>query len=388
MTHLLVTNDFPPKVGGIQSYLWELWRRLPPEEFSVMTTPYEGAAEWDAQQPFSVARTRERVLLPTRGLVRRVEERAEAIGADLVLLDPALPLGLIGPELHRPYGVVLHGAEITVPGRLPLTRHLLARVLRRARFVVAAGPYPLTEAERALGSPLDAVVVPPGVDTDRFSPLGDEERCVARRRLGLPEQGKVVVSVSRLVPRKGMDVLIRAAAALRQELPDLLVAIAGAGRDRRRLEHLIRSSGSPALLLGRVPDAALPDLYACGEVFAMLCRDRWMGLEQEGFGIVFLEAAAAGVPQLAGSSGGAADAVHDGITGVVASDPRSVDEVTRALRSLLLDEGLRARLGAESRLRAVESFSYPVLAEKLHAGLARMATGIGESHRGSDGEHQ
>src|SRR5262245_41550589 len=116
MSHLLVTNDFPPKLGGIQTYLWELWRRLDPSTFTVLTTPCEGAAVWDAEQPFTVVRTKQRVLLPTPGLVRQIDELAQRTGAGLVLLDPALPLGLVGPRLATPYGVVLHGAEVTVPG--------------------------------------------------------------------------------------------------------------------------------------------------------------------------------------------------------------------------------------------------------------------------------
>src|SRR5690606_37271429 len=112
MTHLLVTNDFPPKVGGIQSYLWELWRRLDPASFTVLTTPYPGAEAWDAEQPFRVVRVRERMLLRTPSLARRIDALAEEVGARLVVLDPALPIGLLGPRLSRPYGVVLHGAEV------------------------------------------------------------------------------------------------------------------------------------------------------------------------------------------------------------------------------------------------------------------------------------
>ena len=139
MKHLLVTNDFPPKIGGIQSYLWELWRRLPAEEAAVLTTPYDGAQAFDAAAPIHVERIDQPVMLPRRSLVARIDETAERLGADLVLLDPALPLGHLGPKLARPYGVILHGAEITVPGRVPGARHALARVLRGAEIVIAAG---------------------------------------------------------------------------------------------------------------------------------------------------------------------------------------------------------------------------------------------------------
>ncbi|HUF32717.1 MAG TPA: glycosyltransferase family 4 protein [Acidimicrobiales bacterium] len=369
MPHLLVTNDFPPKLGGIQSYLWELWRRLPPDEVTVLTTPYEGDAAFDAEQPFRVVRTTEKVLLPRRSLVRRVDALAEEVGASLVVLDPALPVGLIGPHLDRPYAVVVHGAEVTVPGRLPAGRTALRRVLRGATHVVAAGGYPSAEADRAAGRSLLTTVVPPGVDADRFVPLDDEARAAARRSLGLPTDGRLIVSVSRLVPRKGMDVLIRAAARLAPARPDLLVAIAGSGRDRPRLERLVVSTGAPVRFLGRVPDDDLPALYGCGDVFAMLCRDRWAGLEQEGFGIVFLEAAAAGVPQVAGASGGSDEAVVHGTTGLVVRRPDDVGEVADALGQLLDDPGRRRAMAAVGRARAVEEFSYDLLAGRLRAAI-------------------
>ncbi|MCU1453144.1 MAG: glycosyltransferase [Acidimicrobiales bacterium] len=379
MKHLLVTNDFPPKFGGIQSYLWELWRRLPADDVTVLTTPYHGAAAWDAAQPYRIERTREPVLLPTPSLRRRIDRLAAEVDAGLVLIDPALPLGLLGPALERPYGLVLHGAEVTVPGRTPGPRRALARVLRRASLVVAAGGYPADEAERAADRVLPVVVVPPGVDVERFVPLTADERRSARQRFGLPAESTLVLSVSRLVPRKGMDVLIRAAARLGPVHPDLVVAIGGTGRERARLERLIERTGAPVQMLGRVADEDLPALFGCADVFAMLCRNRWAGLEQEGFGIVFVEAAACGVPQVAGDSGGAAEAVADGDTGLVVRDPRSVAEVAAALRDLLIDDDRRRSMGRLARERAQRELSYDVLAAQLAAALdaagARLAAG-------------
>jgi phosphatidylinositol alpha-1,6-mannosyltransferase len=201
LKHLLVTNDFPPKVGGIQSLLWEWWRRLPPDSFAVLTSPYAGTVEFDAAQPFHIERTREPVLLPHPWMVQRVNAMAERVGADLIVLDPALPLGLIGPSLQLPYDVVLHGAEVTVPGRLPITKQTLGYVLRRARRVIAAGGYAAAEAEHAAGCSLPITVVPPGVDTDRFTPLDPAARLAARRLFGLPEDAELIVGISRLVPR-------------------------------------------------------------------------------------------------------------------------------------------------------------------------------------------
>lgn len=370
MTHLFVTNDFPPKIGGIQTMLWELWRRLDPSTFAVLTTPHDGDAAWDAEQAYRVVRSSQRMLAPGPGLIRRIDELVGEIGASAVLLDPALPVGLVGPHLSVPYGVVLHGAEVAVPGRLPGSSRLLRRVLRGASLVVAGGRYPLAEGERAARRPLPSVLVPPGVDPDRFAPLSAAERAAARQRLGLPTDGRLVVSVSRLVPRKGMDVLVRAAARLAPARPDLTVAIAGAGRDRGRLERLVADTGAPVRLLGRVPNEDLPALYGCGDVFAMLCRNRWWGLEQEGFGIVFLEAAAAGVAQVAGDSGGAEDAVVDGVTGEVVRHPAEVEPVVAALARLLDDPERRAGMGRAGRVRAAAELSYDVLAQRLGAALA------------------
>jgi len=363
--HLLVTNDFPPKVGGIQSLLWEWWRRLPSDQFAVLTSPYKAAREWDEQQPFRVERVRESVLLPHPLMVKRINELARDFGAEFVVLDPAVPLGIIGPNLDLPYAVVLHGAEVTVPGRLPGSQQVLGRVLRRASHCIAAGNYPAREAERAAGRALPTTVVAPGVDTERFRVLDESSRRGARERFGIPPDAELIVGVSRLVPRKGFDTAIAAVARMARARPNLELVIAGAGRDEGRLARLARDRGAPVRFLGRVSFEDLPLLYGCADVFAMLCRDRWLGLEQEGFGIVFLEAAACGVPQVAGASGGAADAVDDGVTGIVVDDPDNVDEVVVAFERLLDDEAVRRTMGAAARRRAEAEFSYEVLAEKL-----------------------
>jgi phosphatidylinositol alpha-1,6-mannosyltransferase len=373
VTHLLVTNDFPPKVGGIQSYLGELWRRLPSARVVVLTTAYPGAAAFDTAQPFRVRRSRRRVLLPTPETRGEIERVADETGASLIVLDPALPLGLLGPRLARAgrrYAVVLHGAEVTVPGRLPGSRAALRRVLADAVHVVAAGSYPEAEARHAAGAAMPpATVVPPGVDTERFRPLDGDERAKVRAALGIDIEDELVVSLSRLVPRKGMDVLIEAAARLRGTHPRLVVAVAGAGRDRSRLERLVARTGAPVRFLGRVPDDEVPALLGAADVFAMLCRNRWAGLEQEGFGIVFLEAAACGVPQIAGDSGGAAEAVADGETGIVVRDPRSVEAVADAVAALLADPERRRLMGEAARRRAETSFAYDVLAARLDTVL-------------------
>jgi phosphatidylinositol alpha-1,6-mannosyltransferase len=374
VTHLLVTNDFPPKVGGIQAYLWELWRRLDPESFTVLTaSSHPDAAAFDRRQAdagFRIERVAAPVLVPVPAHVRRIRSLAEEVDASLIVVDPALPLGVAGPFLGRPYAVVLHGAEVAVPGRLPGARQTLAAVLGRARLVICAGRYPAAEARRAAPSMTAPLVeVAPGVDLDRFRPLSEAERAKARASVGLPPGGPLVVSISRLVPRKGMDVLITAAAALAPSFPGLTVAIAGGGRDHHRLQALVRSTGAPVRLLGRVDDDDLPGLYGAADVFAMACRNRWLDLEQEGFGIVFLEAAAAGVAQVAGRSGGADEAVVDGETGLVVADPSDPGAVAHALRELLGDDERRRRMGRAARVRVEQSYGYGFLARRLAHAL-------------------
>ncbi len=369
MKHLLVTNDFPPKIGGIQSLLWEWWRRLPPDRFAVLTSPYRGSAAFDRAQPFQVERTPEPVLLPHPWMVRRIDQLAREVGADLVVLDPAVPLGLVGPSLELPYDVVLHGAEVTVPGRLPGSKQALGNVLRRARQVISAGEYAAREAERASGGPLPVTIVPPGVDVERFVPLDDAARASTRSGFGVPDDAELVLSISRLVPRKGFDVAIEAAALLAPGRPDLVLAIAGGGRDEGRLRRLAAEREAPVRFLGRVPNDRLPALFGCADVFTMTCRTRWGGLEQEGFGIVFVEAAACGVPQVAGDSGGAAEAVDDGVTGLVVRRPEDRREVAAAMEALLADPIRRAEMATASRKRAVAEFSYDVLAERLGHAL-------------------
>ncbi len=363
---LLVTNDFPPKVGGIQSYLYELWRRLPADETTVLTTPHPDAATWDGRQPFRIERTRAHVLLPTRGVARRVNALADEVDAQVVFVDPMFPVGHIVARLERPAVVVAHGAEISVYGRLPVTASLGRRTLRRAAGVVAAGEYAAREAARVAGRILPTLVIPPGVDADRFQPHDAATRRATRLRHGLDPDAPLVLGVSRLVPRKGFDLVLDAVA----ELEGVHVAIVGTGRDTARLGRHARALGSRAHLLGEVAQAELPSIYACADVFAMLCRDRWGGVEAEGFGIVFLEAAACNVPSVAGRSGGSPEAVADGETGVVV-DPRDVDAARAAIDRLVRDEAWRDQLGAAAGARARTEFSY----DRLAARLAPLAAG-------------
>ena len=311
------------------------------------------------------------LFLPLPSVRRAIEAAITRHQPDLVLLDPAWPLGLLGPSLSRPYGVILHGAEVAIPGRLPLVASSLRYVLRHAEVAVCAGSYPEAEARRNAAEWMPPVVhVAPGVDTDRFTPLERTRRDEVRQRMGLDPSALLVSSYSRLVPRKGMDTLIRASALLAPRFARLQVAIGGAGRDRARLEGIAAKLGAPVVFLGRVPDEDLPDWLGASDLMVMACRSRWLGLEQEGFGMVFIEAAAAGVAQVAGRSGGSHEAVRDGVTGLVVDRPGSDEAVAAAMAELLADEERRELFARHAREAALDDFDWDVLAQRLSTGLA------------------
>ncbi|MGA2295106.1 MAG: glycosyltransferase family 4 protein [Acidimicrobiales bacterium] len=371
--HLLVTNDFAPKTGGIQVYLNELWRRLEPGRATVLTaSSHPDAPAFDAASKLLIERVDASTLyLPTPKALRAVKAAIDRHQPDLVLFDPAWPLGLLGPRLSVPYGVILHGAEVTVPSRVPFAASSLRHALRHASVAVCAGGYPEMQARRACAEFMPPVVqVAPGVDVDRFHPLDAARRDDVRRSMGFDDGTLLVSSFSRLVPRKGMDTLIRASAQLRESFPALRVVIGGSGRDQGRLEKLVETTKAPVTFFGRVPDDHLSDWLGASDLMVMDCRSRWLGLEQEGFGMVFVEAAACGVAQVAGRSGGSHEAVIEGVTGTVVRNSRSVPALARAMGELLADTDRRDEYARHSRDVALERYDWNRLAARLSTGLA------------------
>lgn len=331
-----------------------------------MLAPAHPEAEaFDQTAPYRVERAGSKVLMPTPGMAARIESLARDCEADLVLLDPPLPLGLVSRKLRRRHATFVHGGVAT-QARPPGTRQLLRAAMAGSDMVISAGEFSAGEVRRAMGATAPPIhVVNPGVDVSRFRVLSPQEKHAARERLGLPPDGLIVLSVSRLVPRKGMPVLVEAAARLARTRPEVLLVIGGAGRDAARIEKTAERTGSPLRMLGRVPEEDLADLYGCADVFAMVCHDRWFGLEQEGFGIVFADAAAVGIPAVAGDSGGAAEAVVHGTTGTVVDRPRDPAAVAAALAPLVDDADLRRSQGAAARERAERELSWDVSAARL-----------------------
>jgi phosphatidyl-myo-inositol dimannoside synthase len=347
---LIVTNDFPPRQGGIQSFVHQAALRQPPGSVVVYASDHTGSAAFDAAQGFPVVRHGAGLLLPTPAARSRIAATLRAHDCTAVWFGAAAPLGLLAPSLraagaHRIVAST-HGHEIGW-AMLPAARQALRRIGRSCDIVTYLGEYTRRRLQAALGSQATLRQLAPGVDVDIFHPRNDG--AVVRARYGLGRR-PVIVCVSRLVPRKGQDTLVRALPAVRAAVPDAALLLVGSGPYRGELAALAEREGvaEHVVLTGAVPFAELPAHYAAGDVFAMPCRTRRGGLDVEGLGIVYLEASATGLPVLAGDSGGAPDAVRAGETGYVV-DGRQEQAVAARLIQLLHDRQLRARMGAAGR---------------------------------------
>jgi phosphatidylinositol alpha-1,6-mannosyltransferase len=352
---LIVTNDFPPRSGGIQSFVHALASRLPADGVVVYAPAWPGAAEFDATQPFPVVRHRSSLMLPVPWVAGRAREILIEHGCDTVLFGAAAPLGLLAPSLRRAGAgkivALTHGHEAGWAA-LPGARSLLRKIGDYADVVTYLGEYTRIRLARAMSRPAAARMVrlAPGVDNAAFSPGAGG--AAIRERLGIAERAQVVLCVSRLVPRKGQDTLIRAwpsvLAAMAGETaqPSPVLLIVGDGPYRHRLRKLARRLGvaDSVRFAGSVPWDDLPAYYDAGTIFAMPCRTRRAGLDVEGLGIVYLEASATGLPVIGGDSGGAPDAILPGETGYVVAGG-DVAGLSERLIGLLADPRGAATMG-------------------------------------------
>ncbi|GAB2461469.1 glycosyltransferase family 4 protein [Jatrophihabitans fulvus] len=366
---LLVTNDFPPRQGGIQSFVHELAVRQPAGSIVVYASDHEGSAEFDAQQPFPVIRHPSGLLVPTPGARRRTVAALQEHGCTSVWFGAAAPLGLLAPALRQAGAERLvattHGHEAgwaLLPGARQLLRRIAAHVdvvtYLNEYFRVRLSPVMRRATLRQLKS---------GVDVETFRPELDGS--AVRAEYGLTDR-PVIVCVSRLVARKGQDALVRALPAVRRAVPDAALLLVGSGPYRPTLEKLAERHGvqDAVVFTGGVPFGRLPEHYAAGDVFAMPCRTRRGGMDVEGLGIVFLEASAAGLPVLVGDSGGSPDAVLDGETGYLV-DGRDDTAIARRLVTLLQDADLRGRMGAAGRAWVERDWRWQDSADALRAML-------------------
>ena len=367
---LIVTNDFPPRQGGIQSFVHSLAIRQPAGSVVVYASDYAGSAEFDAAQPFPVVRHPTGLLVPTPGARRRIVQTAREHGCTAAWYGASAPLGLLAPAL-RDAGVerqvaTTHGHEVGW-AMLPAGRLALRRIGDGCDVVTYLGEYTRRRLAPAFGPHASLAQLTPGVDVETFRPGIDGAAIRDRHGLG---RRPVVVCVSRLVPRKGQDALIRCLPAIRRAVPDAALLIVGGGKYADALRKLAEREGvaDHVVLTGAVPYAELPAHFAAGDVFAMPCRTRRGGMDVEGLGIVYLEASAVGLPVVAGDSGGAPDAVREGETGYVV-DGRDPAAITDRIVSLLRDPATAAQMGAAGRAWVERDWPWEVVAHRLRALL-------------------
>jgi phosphatidylinositol alpha-1,6-mannosyltransferase len=369
---LVVTNDFPPRPGGIQAFVHNLAIRRPPGSVVVYAPSWKDAAAFDAEQPFPVFRHPTPLMLPVPAVLRRAAGIVRAEGCDSVVFGAAAPLGLLASALRRE-GVdrivgLTHGHEAGWAS-LPGARGLLRRIGDGMDVLTYLGEY--TRRRVAAGLSPGAVSrmrrLAPGVDETVFHAGAGGDAIRARYGLG---DRPVVVCVSRLVPRKGQDALIYAWPRVLKAVPDAALLLVGGGPYRPALEKLRAERGvtGSVWITGEVPWAELPAHYDAGNVFAMPCRTRRHGLDVEGLGIVYLEASATGLPVIAGDSGGAPDAVLAGETGLVV-DGRSVTAVAGSVVELLRNPAGAAAMGEKGRAWIEREWRWAVQARRFAALL-------------------
>jgi phosphatidyl-myo-inositol dimannoside synthase len=366
---LVVTNDFPPRIGGIESFVWSLCNALDPADVVVYASTSPNSAPVDAGAPFTVLRDPSTTLLPTRAVARRAQRVLRQQGCDTVVFGASAPLGLLARPLREAGAArtiaLTHGHEAWW-ARTPGTRSLMRRIGESNDVLTYVSGYSRDQVARAL-TPAAARRMrrlSPGVDLDRFRPGCDGSRW--RRQWGIGPDQPVVLSAARLVRRKGHDVLLNAWRAVSKSCPDAVLVVAGDGPMRGSLDRRRRRLGlaGSVLIVPGAPWDEMPSRYAAADVFALPCRTRLGGLEPEALGIAFLEAAACGLPTVVGRSGGAPETVLDGETGTVV-DPHDAGDLAAALTGLLGDAAAARAMGARGRRLVAERYGSTLMADRF-----------------------
>lgn len=371
---LLVTNDFPPRPGGIQSYLHTFAKQLPADELVVYAPRWRGDShtKFDARQPFEVVRHPTTLMVPTPFVVSRAAALVREHRCDSVWFGAAAPLAVLAPAMRRAGAERIvastHGHEVGW-SMLPGARSVLRHIGENTDTVTYVSKYTRGRFAAAFGSNAALEHLPSGVDTDTFGPDASA-REELRRRYGLGDR-PTILCLSRLVPRKGQDKLIEALPRIRESIDGAVLVIVGGGPYEDRLRALARSVGvtDHVVFTGTVPSAELAAHHTIADVFAMPCRTRGAGLDVEGLGIVYLEASATGVPVIAGRSGGAPETVRQNETGLVV-DGTSVAAVAESVVSVLSDPDRASAMGRAGREWVKSQWRWDVLGGKLRSLLA------------------
>lgn len=367
---LVVTNDFPPALGGIQTYVRDYLAALDPQQVVVFasTDDSSAAAKWDAEQTYTVERWHRSVMLPTPAVSRRMQQLIKDYDIHTVWFAAAAPLALLAHAARsagaRRVVASTHGHEVGW-SMFPGSRQVLRRIGETCDCVTYVSRYARNRVAHAFGPTTAWEAMPGGVDVDYFSPTADSS--LVRRRHGLTNSF-VIVAVSRLVPRKGQDTLVEALPEMLKRIPNAHLLLVGPGDFATKLAAKARRRGvaKKITMTGAVDYEELPAYYGAGDVFALPVRTQWGGLSVEGLGIVYLEAQACRVATIAGSGGGAPETVVDGETGLVVS---SRGELVEAIVGLYEHPDERARLAHQGCERVRQRWTWEVLGRRARAIL-------------------
>ncbi len=374
---LLLTLEFPPQSGGVATYYFNVCNNLPPEKIMVLAPAHSDTEILDQKQAFPILRDKQLAKLLKPGglanklrqviLLNKIKKIIKKEQIELIQVGNLLPLGTLAYLISRkkkiPYIVYTHGLDVLLPRQFMRKKILIKKILQGAAAIVTNSNFTLNKiAEIGIDKGKIQVIYP----CPNFSKpdISKEKIDQAKSALNLQNK-KIILSVGRLVPRKGFDLVIKSMADVIKKMPDVSYLIAGTGPDQKRLEDLIAETGlkNSIKLLGHVADKDLPVFYQLCDIFVMPARQIG-SYDVEGFGIVYLEANLLGKPVIAGESGGVPEAVVHNQTGILIN-PGSQKELTAALLNLLVNQEMATRLGEQGRARVLKNFNWKIQTEKI-----------------------
>ena len=370
---LLVTNDFGPRAGGIETFVIGLLERIPQGEVVVYTSSQENSEafdqRWREKYGVDVIRDRAKILLPTPRVIRKLRAVILKRNLKTIWFGAAAPLGFSARWLRKSGAnhivALTHGHEVWWSKVWPFSM-AMKEIGRSVDVATFLGDFTRQAIAPRFTNPEKLLKIAPGIDTEHFNPRNAEK---LRKSLGL-ESKPTIVCVGRLVHRKGQDRLVEAMPEILKRFPDATLVFIGEGPHRARLDALIKRNKveNNVRFIGRIQYAELPEYIALGDVFAMPSRSRFFGLEVEGLGIVYLEASSCGLPVIAGASGGAPDAVRDGETGFVV-DGNNIDEIAERIIQLLADHNLREVMGKAGRQWVLDEWRWERWSQTFNTAL-------------------
>ena len=371
---LLVTNDLGPRAGGIETFVLGLIEGLPKNSLIIYTSSQKGDKAFDAQllEKFGavVIRDRAKMLLPTPRITRKAVKILKQQQIKNVWFGAAAPLALMAGKLRSAGAsnivALTHGHEVWW-AKIPILKSLLKKIIKDVDHLGYLGDFTKGEIAKISNQPQKFLQIAPGIDTQHFAPKIARGDLIEKYRL---DGRRVIVSVGRLVHRKGQDELVKAMPKILEKFPDAILLFVGEGPIKQMLFNSAKQLGvlPKVVFAGRVSHHDLPDYICLGEIFAMPVRSRFSGLEVEGLGIVYLEASACGLPVIVGNSGGAVDAVLDKKTGLLVDGTKS-DQIADAICELLANPERAKQMGAAGRDWVINNWQLSSWSEKFNKVL-------------------